>query len=83
MFQGIYMPHFRTLSEAIIFQVERVAPKISISPASPLAVLTGQNLPVFQADNSQAGVLRWGASTWGIEPVTNLYKPDQPTPPNG
>ena len=72
------MPYFRKLSEAVIFYVEQNAPSFNISPASPIAVMTGQSISTIKFDNSQSGVLRWGASTWGIEPVTNLYKPDQP-----
>jgi hypothetical protein len=72
------MPRFRTLSEAIRTQVAEYAPRLDVAVGTPLAAQLAQNLANTLSDDPQSGVLRWGSSTWGIEPVIGLPFPESP-----
>jgi hypothetical protein len=73
------MAKFRGITEAIRAQIREVAreDRSSVSPASPFAVLFGDQEPERPDGPTDDNVLRWGFSTWGIEKVTAEYKPNE------
>ena len=68
-------PNFRSLDEAINYHIERLNATREIPMGSPTAVLTGQNQPFFNSSSQVKGVLQWGFSTWGVEPVIGIDAP--------
>ena len=68
------MPRFRGLSEVIREQIRREVTQVDIPDASPLAAHTSNVIP-FELPSEGEQVQRWGFSTWGVEPITSVYKP--------
>ncbi len=73
------MARFRGLTEAIRTQIREIQSedRSSVSAASPNAVLLGDQEPERAESANEDNVLRWGFSTWGVEPVTAEYKPNE------
>lgn len=71
--------NFRSLDEAISFHIERLNATREIPMGSPIAVLTGQNQPFINSQTQVKGVLQWGFSTWGVEPVIGIDAPQNRT----
>lgn len=69
------MPKFRSLSEAIRFQILQVSPPIEVPITSPLSVQLGAAVPLASEFTLQDNVFRWGFSTWGVEDITTDYSP--------
>jgi len=72
------MPKFIGLTDAIQNNIAEALNNLPApSPGSPLATsfnsFTTVNEPI---DNTETGVLRWGFSVWGVNPVTKYYKPN-------
>lgn len=80
------MPRFRTLSDAVKFQVEQSAPKSEFPLSSPLSSALGQGVPAAKTVQS-TNVFRWGESTWGVDTVGPYAFPgqlnDNDVPPGG
>lgn len=68
-------PTFRSLDEAISYHIERLKTTRELPMGSPNAVLTGENQPFFNSASQVKGVLQWGFSTWGVEPVIGIDLP--------
>lgn len=72
------MSRFRSLSEAVRYHVDHVLVVHEISQTLPLSVQSGQGRQFDEdAGRSASVVLRWGNSTWGVEPVTGYAFPGQ------
>lgn len=72
------MPRFRSLSEAVRHHVENVINVNDISQALPMSVNSGQARVLDENSGySQNSVIRWGTSTFGVEPVTGYLFPGQ------
>lgn len=76
------MARFRSLSEAVRHHVESVINVSDISQALPMSVHAGQ-AKVLDEDSGHAEniVMRWGTSTFGVEPVTGYLFPGQLSTP--
>ncbi len=70
------MPKFFSLTDAINYNIDRSI-KDNTPAASPSSIYS-QNLPAEArtSNNSQGNVFRWGFSTWGVETITGLSKPE-------
>lgn len=70
------MARFRTLSEAVRYHVEQLASVTEIPSTLPLSVQAGRK-SAFDDDSGRPDsiVLRWGVSTWGVEPATGYLFP--------
>ena len=75
------MPRFTSLSQAVRFHIAQTVKPVQVGQGTVLAVQLGQNLPLSLAQEPESGVQRWGFSTWGVEPVTGIYRPEDEVPP--
>lgn len=75
------MPRFTSLSQAVRFYVREFAPTLQVAQGTILSVQMGQNIPQALGSELESGVQRWGFSTWGIEPITGVYSPDDEPKP--
>jgi len=72
------MSRFRSLSEAVRYHVENVINVSDISQALPMSVHAGQAKILDEGSGYSANsVMRWGTSTFGVEPVTGYLFPGQ------
>ena len=71
------MPRFRGLTEVIRDQTKDILKDYQpdMPAASPLAAITGANLPFDRDRPAPTGILRWGFSTWGVDGVVSESKP--------
>lgn len=71
---------FRSLSEALRTQLKDNPPVTQVPSGSPLAPMF--SIVQVTIPSPTEAVLRWGFSTWGIEPVTGYLFPNVlATPP--
>jgi hypothetical protein len=75
------MARFTSLSQAVKFHVAQQVQPVQVGQGTTLAVQLGQNLPLPLAQEPESGVQRWGFSTWGVEPITGVYRPEDEKPP--
>ena len=68
-------PNFRSLDEIISNHIERLNTTREVPMGSPDAVLSGTSQPFFNSASQVKGVLQWGFSTWGVEPVIGIDAP--------
>jgi len=68
-------PNFRSLDEIISNHIERQSSTNEVPMGSPNAVLSAQSQPFFNSSSQVKGVLQWGFSTWGVEPVIGIDAP--------
>ncbi len=75
------MPRFRVLSDVIrdVSGELLSAQAPTLPTASTIALQSGQALPPLAPETPQTNVLRWGFSTWGIEPVIGVAFPEDQT----
>lgn len=72
------MSRFRSLSEAVRYHVENVINVSDISQALPMSVHAGQARTLDEGSGyATNNVMRWGTSTFGVEPATGYLFPGQ------
>jgi hypothetical protein len=69
------MAGFRSLDDIIKYQLERRQINRELPMGSPGAVTSGVNQPFINSASQVKGVLQWGFSTWGVEPVIGSDTP--------
>lgn len=62
------MPRFQSLSEVIGKSLDKYSRVNAHGMGNPLSLMDGQFI-YNTADYETTGVLRWGFSVWGIDPV--------------
>ena len=72
-------PNFRSLDEIISYHIERLNTAREIPMGSPDAVLNATSQPFINSASQVTGVLQWGFSTWGVEPVIGIDAPQNRT----
>lgn len=65
---------FKGLSEIINDRISEYASDTKIPYGTPESVIEGQFVYLAQND-SPTGILRWGFSKWGIDPVIGVSLP--------
>lgn len=77
------MPHFTSLSQAIRYHIGQTATHVpQAGRGTLLGAQTGQSQPPALSRLPEAGVQRWGFSTWGVEPITGVYSPEDEAAPS-
>lgn len=72
------MARFRSLSEAVRYHVENVVSVSDVSQALPISLNSGQARMLDEGSGYSANsVMRWGTSTFGVEPATGYLFPGQ------
>lgn len=70
------MAKFRSLSEAIAKQIERLELN-TFPPSSPESLMLGQSKISDEGKGNPDDVLRWGSSIWGVATVSSFNFPGQ------
>lgn len=66
---------FWSLDEIISRHIERRSSTNEVPMGSPSAISTAKNQPFISSTQRVSGVLQWGFSTWGVEPVIGVDAP--------
>ena len=69
------MAKFRSLTDVIQAQIKATVQKITVPIGSPMAVTFNMAKPTLLVPVPVNKVLRWGNSTWGVEPVIDSEFP--------